>query len=66
MTEKAEAEHIYRVNDRVSNSYTEELGTVRAVSDHDPSLPLLFWVRMDDGYYVTCYASDLEPVRNER
>jgi hypothetical protein len=50
----------FKVEDRVANVYTEELGTVKAVSDDDPTLPQLFWVRMDDGYYVTCYASDLE------
>lgn len=56
----------YKVDDRVSNTYTEDLGTIRAVSDPDLSLPLLFWVRMDDGYYVTCYGTELEPVSNDR
>lgn len=55
----------FAVDDRVVYSYTQEPGVVRAVSDPEPSLSRLYWVRMEDGYYVTCYGSDLEQNQND-
>lgn len=54
----------FAVGDRVRYSYSQDLGVVKAVSDHDPSLPRLYWVRMEDGYYVTCYGTDMEQDKN--